>query len=196
MTKRQLLVLRGGAAAAVSTFVAALSHSWAGGALPAPLIVVALSALLVFPGMALMGSRQRRGRVAVAVPVLQVMFHGVFSALGSPVGVASTAAGPHHGHEHAGAWQLIVGAASAAPLDGPMLAAHVAAAAVTFGILAYGERAILAVLAWVSGRSAAWFDPPLRVEHPLVRLASEPRSSASSLGGRLPCPRGPPRSAA
>lgn len=189
MTNRQLLALRGSAASAVATLVAALSHSWAGGDLPAPLLVAGMAAVLVFPGMALMGARPRPWRLALAVPALQAMFHVAFTALGSPV----EGAGIVGGHHHADAWQALAGHASAVPVDGGMLAAHVAAAAATIAILAYGERAILTLLGWASG----WIRSRAEAPETAVPFAPDPmagviRTLRSRLGALAAAPRGPP----
>ncbi|MGO1410984.1 hypothetical protein [Microbacterium sp.] len=190
MTARQLLALRGGAASVVATFVAALSHSWAGGALPAPLLIVGMAVLLVFPGMALMGRRPRVRRIAVTVPVLQGIFHGAFSVLGAPVS-GTRAIGGHH-HDHAGAWELLAGTGAAAQIDAAMLAAHAAAAVVTFAMLAYGERAVLMVRAWVSGWARSRVVVPGWPTRPRVSVVASSRVLRSRLGDRIACPRGPP----
>ncbi|WP_105565950.1 hypothetical protein [Microbacterium halophytorum] len=189
MTKRQLLALRGSAASAVATLVAALSHSWAGGDLPAPLLVGGMAALLVFPGMALMGARPKLRRIALTVPALQLMFHLAFTALGSPVEGASVVGG----HHHADAWQPLTGHASAVTVDAGMLAAHIAAAVVTVAILAYGERAILTLLGWASGwiRSRA-VAPAIAAPFAPAPIAGVVRTLRSRLGALAAAPRGPP----
>jgi len=194
---RQRLALRGAAAAGASTLVAALSHGWAGGALPAPLIVVALAALLVVPGMALMGVRPNPVRIAVAVPALQVGFHLAFEALGRPVssGLAVGHA-DHAGHAHGDAIALLVGGASGAPLDAAMLAAHALAAVVTFLLLAFGERAVVAVARWARARLRRLVTAPAGSPVVPAIRASVRFALRSRLGGRLACPRGPPLLAA
>lgn len=193
MTKRQQLALRGSAASAVATLVAALSHSWAGGDLPAPLLIVGMAALLAPPAMALMGGRRSAWRIAIAVPLLQAAFHTAFAVLGSPVEGAGTVAG-HHDHTGHAAWELLAGTTSAAPVDEAMLLAHAAAAVVTVVLLVYGERAIAAVAGWASGwvrsRVAALAAPPALTRRLPRRPA--PRAPRTRLGGSLPCPRGPP----
>ena len=196
MTNRQRLALRGSAASAAATLVAALSHSWAGGDLPSPLLILGMAVLLVFPGMVLMGGRRRAWRIVLTVPLLQAAFHTAFAALGSPVeGTGSGAVtGHHHHHAGHGAWELIASSGAAAPLDGPMIAAHAAAAVVTIALLTHGERAIAAVIGWASDwvRSRAVALPAVPVAGPVAHRRPAPRALRTRLGGALPCPRGPP----
>lgn len=190
MTTRQLLAVRGSAASAVATLVAALSHSWAGGALPAPLLVVGMAALLVFPGMALMGARPRPLRIALTVPALQAMFHAAFTALGGPVEGAHVV----DGHHHADAWQALVGHGTTSSIGVGMIAAHIAAAFVTVALLAYGERAVLAVLGWASGwvRARAGLPTVLVVPPAPAPARCTVPVLLSRLGGLTAAPRGPP----
>ncbi|MGO1769185.1 MAG: hypothetical protein ACTHZX_04450 [Microbacterium sp.] len=192
MTRRQLLALRGSAASAVATLVAALSHSWAGGHLPPALLVVGMAVLLAVPGMALMGARPRPVRIGITVPVLQAAFHAVFTLLGAPVAGEGIAGG--HDHHGAGA-HLLAGAGRAESLDAGMIAAHAVAAIVTVAILLHGERAVLAVRAWAADWAGARTIVPrprprlrLRVARSsLVLRARLEAASARSRGPPLPC---------
>lgn len=197
MTKRQTLALRGAAASAVATLVAALSHAWAGGQLPAPGLVIGMAVLLVAPGMALMGSRPRRGRIAASVLVLQGLFHGVFSLLGAPVVGERTVGGHHHGAasgaEIVSGWDAVVGDASAvSAIGGGMLLAHALAAAVTFVVLAYAERAILGVLAWAADWVRARAGSPFSPVIPRAVAPSEVRAPVARSAAAFVLVRGPP----
>lgn len=137
-------VARGTVAASASIFFAAFAHSIAGGDLPG---IAGLSLCLVFSVIvctAFAGRRMPRIRLAASILASQAMYHWLFGSLGT---LEATGASPtvNPGHVHA------------APIDfgslavrvhehGDMLLAHVAAAVVTFSVLAFGERSAKTVL--------------------------------------------------
>ena len=133
MSSRWARVARGWTAAGFATFVAALSHTLAGGAAPG---VVAILVTLVISGAVctlLAGRTLSTWRLAASIALSQALFHGVFSGLGMPVAPR----GAHHTvvlpvfdatitHPHAGA---------------AMWLAHAAAALVTVIAFRHAERA-------------------------------------------------------
>lgn len=132
MHSRAARAARGWIAAAFATFVAAFSHVAAGGNDPTAFGVIVS---LVLSGAActlLAGRTLSLGRLAASVAVSQVLFHGLFSTLGTPAAVA---------HEHA---SVLPDAAAAAPHT-DMLLAHVAAGLLTLVALRHGERAFWGV---------------------------------------------------
>ena len=87
MDSRWARVARGTVAAAFATFVAAFSHTLAGGATPAPF---GLAVSLVISAMictTLAGRTVSLLRLAASVAASQILFHSLFSGLGTPVGV-------------------------------------------------------------------------------------------------------------
>ncbi|MBB5632341.1 hypothetical protein BKA04_000564 [Cryobacterium mesophilum] len=134
-------VARGSVAAVVSLFVAAFSHSVAGGSLPG---VAGISLCLTFSIIvctALAGHRMPRVRLAASIVASQAMYHGIFGSLGS----STVASAGTIGHVHTAS--IDFGAIPAhVHSSGDMLFAHVVAAFVTFLVLAFGERSVLATL--------------------------------------------------
>ena len=133
MHSRWARFARGWAAAGVATFVAALSHSIAGGTAPS---VVAIVATLVISGAVctlLAGRTLSTWRLAASITLSQGLFHGIFSGLGMPVTAAHgqhtpvvAAVEPLLGHLHSGA---------------PLWLAHAVAALVTLVAFRHAERA-------------------------------------------------------
>ncbi len=144
MTSRQLRLLRAASASSSATLLAALSHTFAGGAAPYPLLVVAVAALLVGPASVLIGARVSRFRVAATVLVSQAAFHLVFQALGAPTGSGVIAAA---GHDHR---LPPLGPLTVAALpDTGMVLGHVAAAIVTTLLVWHGESSVRTIAGWV-----------------------------------------------
>jgi len=143
MTTRWARFARGWIVAAVSTFVAALSHTVGGGAVPGLLAVVVSLAFAGIVSIALSGRTLSTWRLTAAVLVSQLIFHGLFS-LGSAGGtlVTTDAASAHANH----AGSIAVSALPAGTMSGTdhglmMTLAHVVAAVVTVIALRFGERA-------------------------------------------------------
>ncbi|MFJ4224785.1 hypothetical protein [Microbacterium sp. NPDC089695] len=147
MTSRQLRLVRAAAASAVATVLAAVSHTVVGGAVPHPLLVVAMTALLVPLSALLIGARTSRTRVALVVLVSQSAFHGVFALLGAPAAGATVI-----GHQHHLDLSVFGPAVAVAAPDAAMLAAHVVAALVTTALLCHGESMIRAIARWIVAR--------------------------------------------
>jgi len=144
MTTRWARFARGWIVAGFSTFVAALSHTLAGGAVPGLLAVVVSLAFAGIVSIALSGRTLSTWRLALAVLVSQVIFHGLFSfgGAGGQLAVADAPAG--HAHAAGQAVTLMPGEAGTMSAAGhgllmPIL--HVLAAVVTVLALRFGERA-------------------------------------------------------
>lgn len=143
MTSRQLRLLRAGAASAVATLIAAVSHTIGGGVAPHPLLVLAVTAFLTPLSALLIGSRVSRARVAATVGVSQAVFHLAFQYLGTPTG--SPAIGPHTHHV-----ELPAAIAATVPLpDAGMIAAHVLAAMLTTLLVWRGEAVLRTIARWM-----------------------------------------------
>lgn len=177
---------RGWVVAAFSVFVAALSHSFAGGTTPSWLAIALALAFAAMLSIALSGGRARptsagptsagTGRAALIGTVLsvagsQVIFHGLFSLLGTlPAQAAKTptaALGTHAGHQLSPA-QIATQLAAIAPRGGTglpsgthhdawMLLGHTIAGLLTIAALLHGERVLrgLARTAGLALRSLA-----------------------------------------
>ena len=128
MDSRWGRVARGWTAAGFATIVAAVSHTLAGGSTPT---FFALAVSVLISGMActlLAGRTLSIWRLGASVALSQVLFHTVFSGLGTPIAAA---------HTHAPV-QLEVGAAHHAS---GMWMAHVVAGLITLAALRYAETA-------------------------------------------------------
>lgn len=177
MTPRQRFVARGALASGTTTLLAAISHTWGGGAAPAPTIVLGMAVLLIAPAALLLGRRPRLPRIALTTAAAQVAFHGVFEALGAPVaGVAVQGSHDHHAHAITAAPAI----AASAPHDPSMLAAHVVAALATIAILAYGEAAVRRGGSWIRAVARALVaDASLpEIPHVIARAAGRIRPVA------------------
>jgi hypothetical protein len=132
-------VARGTAAAAVSTFVALLSHVAGGGVVPAVEGVAVPLVLSFAVCTVLAGRRLSLPRLAASVVVSQLLFHVLF-VLGSPTGMTATdgtTASSAHVHSI-----VLDTTASHGHTDGAgMWWAHALAALVTIVALRRGERA-------------------------------------------------------
>lgn len=137
-------VARGTIAAGTSVFFAAFAHSLAGGSLPG---VAGLALCLIFSiivCIAFTGRRMPRTRLAASILASQAMYHWLFGSLGTLDAIASPTTGSL-GHVH----NAPITFSPVGPHihdHGDMLWAHVAAAAVTFTVLAFGERIITAAI--------------------------------------------------
>lgn len=104
MNSRWARVARGSTAAAFATFTAALSHTIAGGHAPTPFALAVTFLLSLTICTALTGRRVALWRLAVSIGASQLLFHGLFSSLGTPVAAAhdmaamavDAPAGAHH----------------------------------------------------------------------------------------------------
>lgn len=174
---------RGWVAAAFATFVAAFSHTIAGGAAPS---VFAIAVSLVISGAActlLAGRGISVVRLTVSVAVSQALFHGLFSSMGTPTPVAHahTVDVVASGHEHATMW-----------------GAHAVAAVITIVALRYGEAAfwgMARIARMLVLRLLSWPVPSRALPSPTLGFVGEitPRRSHHLSIMRH---RGPPRMAA
>lgn len=145
MTTRWARFARGWIVAGFSTFVAALSHTLGGGAVPGVLAVVVSLAFAAIVSIGLSGRTLSTWRLTVAVLVSQLIFHGLFSFGGAGGRLAGTDAMAGHAHD-AGSTVLLMPAdaaagSMAADHGALMILAHVVAAVVTVLALRFGERA-------------------------------------------------------
>jgi hypothetical protein len=138
MTTRSTRAVRGAAAAVIATWTAAVSHTIGGGHAPSLLLILVVAALALPFAVALAGRRSSPSRLALIVGGAQVLFHFAF---------ASTAhlSGARTGHVHVRTAPPAGGRAASFVPEWDMFVAHVVAAILTFIVLAYGERLILAV---------------------------------------------------
>ncbi|RZU63960.1 hypothetical protein EV379_0249 [Microterricola gilva] len=157
---------RGWVVAAFSVFVAALSHSFAGGSTPSWLALALALAFASMLSIALSGGRARpasarsTGRAALIGTVFsvagsQVIFHGLFSLLGTLPAqgtvVQAAALGTHSGHQLSPV-QIATQLAAIAPQgtalpsgthhDAWMLVGHTIAGLLTIAALLHGEQAL------------------------------------------------------
>lgn len=137
MSSRHVRALRGTAAAAVATVVAATAHTLAGGGAPAPLLVAAVAILGSPFATALIGRGLSAWRVASAVLVSQLLLHVAFAVTAGADPAATF--GPHAHH------LALPGTAAAVVPDGPMTAGHMLAAIATVLALYFGERMLRAL---------------------------------------------------
>ena len=140
---RPARLLRGWAAAGVSTLCAATSHYAVAPASPDPVLLVLAFTLAGVVCVLLAGRRLGAWRTAWAVLLSQAPFHLLFSAGGHGAGAAPPGAGGlqgHHGHAPAAQALADQGAGQlSSTSDHSMLWAHVAAAAVTFVLVRHVE---------------------------------------------------------
>lgn len=156
MATRWARFARGWVAAVFSTFVAGLSHTLAGGAVP-NFVAVVLS--LAFAGIVCIGLAGRTlslWRMAASVLISQLIFHGLFSfgAAGGALTVSPAAPAPSGAHQHAPIGMLAdLGSAPVGHGAGHdsawMWAAHAVAAVVTIVALRHGESAFWGLFATV-----------------------------------------------
>lgn len=189
MNARQLRLVRAAAVSSVATLLAALSHTFGGGAAPHPLLILAVATLLTPFSALLVGTRQSRGRVASAVFVAQAAFHMLFQALGSPTG-ADTLGGV--GHTHHLNLDLLGPATSETSLSTTMLLAHLAAAVLTTVLVWHGETLLGSIVRWVEAmfRRAAAGAPAQHRRPPRLRSTLLPSFDAA-VAAAVPR-RGPP----
>ena len=138
MHARHSRALRGVTAAAVATWIAAVSHTFGGGEAPAALLIAVVAILASPVAVALAGRRLNLGRLTLTVIASQLLLHLAFSITAGPVGAVA-------GHVHG---RFIAFGTVRAELllpDVGMLIAHLAAAVVTTAVLYRGERMLRAL---------------------------------------------------
>jgi len=135
VNSRWARVARGASAAGFATFVAAFSHVIGGGSAPT---VFGMAASLVIATMLctiLTAAAPSLWRLATSVAVSQLLFHFLFSGLGTPVAA----------HHDMSAMASMPTPAQHQHADSAMWLAHVAAGVVTLVALRYAERALRSV---------------------------------------------------
>jgi hypothetical protein len=195
--------LRAASLGVVSFLLALAAHVAAGGAAPGPLVVLLLAGLIGAAAVLLTGARLSPVRVVASLAVMQVFLHEALTRLSGPADClmagASEPAGGHLGMGQGA--RLVLDCTTALTHPGmvrgsmsstvSMLGVHVAATAVMAALLAYGDRVLWALAAWVC--------PALRLpvglpELPAARVFSS--GAPPMLRVRFPCGgvgrRGPP----
>lgn len=192
-----LVVVRALLVAGLSLLLATIAHVSAGGLLPA-VWTLGMMGLLCLAGSAMVLDRQAsRSRLALLLIGGQTTIHFAMTALaghGDEGGLqASTALGALHDAVH----HLRADAFS----DGPMMAAHLAAAAATGLVLGHAERALWTVLVLVARAAALvavvlrWLPVPVATRPVTVRTRPEahlPRLRAQLITRASVVRRGPP----
>ena len=145
MTTRWARFARGWIVAGFSTFVAALSHTLGGGAVPGLLAVVVSLAFAAIVSIGLSGRTLSTWRLTVAVLVSQLIFHGLFSFGGAGGRLTEPDAMAGHAHDAGSAVLLVPAGVAPGAMTGDhgslMILAHVVAAVITVLALRFGERA-------------------------------------------------------
>jgi hypothetical protein len=151
MTTRWARFARGWIVAAFSTFVAALSHTVGGGAVPGLLAVVVSLAFAGIVSIALSGRTLSTWRLTVAVLISQLIFHGLFSFGSAGGSLVTSGSATSHAHNAGSLAVLAPSTAQAGSMSGSdhglmMTVAHILAAVVTVVALRFGERAFWGLL--------------------------------------------------
>lgn len=129
MDSRWGRVARGGAAAGFATLTAAVSHTLAGGIPPTMFGMLVSLFLGATVSTVLTGRTLSILRLGLSMGVSQVLFHALFSGLGTPTIV---------NHEHTA---TTLSAIAPTHDHGAMWAAHVIAGVVTLVVFRFAERA-------------------------------------------------------
>ena len=182
---------RAAAVACATVWLAAAAHTTAAGSLPDPLILAAVLALALLPAVALAGRKISAPAMLAVLSAGQVALHEAFDVLSVSASTPPLPT-PVTGHVH------VLGALSAPGAGGQasghtatMLFAHVLATVVTALLLARGEAALWALLAWL--RPLVRILTPLALHPtPAVPAFTDDLLPRSWRGLRLPARRGPP----
>lgn len=144
---RGLRVVRGSAAAGVAVLFASTAHTLSGGEAPAPWLVAAVTILAAPLCILLVGRRLSPAGLSAAVVSAQAALHGAFSAVGSaaPGGPASALGAPGGHHHPMPALAALPTIDAVTGAMAVMTAGHGIAAALTIGVLAWGERLLVAI---------------------------------------------------
>jgi hypothetical protein len=187
VSTRWTRVARGTLAALLSTFVAAFSHTAAGGSPPSSAALSLAVAFSTIVCVALAGRRLSYWRIGLSVAASQLFFHTLFSLIATPAtDVRGAATGAHGAHDMAAMLQPTTGGSpsvGAIAVDVVMVSGHLMAAVVTFAAIVWGERAVRGALGTALlrlGRFAALLPAPIFVARP-VRLGSVRRVDAPAV---------------
>lgn len=172
MTTRWSRVLRGAGAGTTATLAAAASHTLAGGHEVSGAALALALAFAVLVAVALAGRALSLWRLAASTVIGQGAFHVLFSTLG---GAAEVVTVGHH-------QTVLAGTEIVTHASGGMWTAHGIAAALTFALLAFGERAFVGIrdTGWMLLRAVLTAPAPLmlgrnRVPEPAVVAVLAPR---------------------
>jgi hypothetical protein len=191
LVQGKLRVLRAGVFSACAVSLATAAHVLAGGAPPAPFLLVAL-ALFLAPAAA-MAAGKLRGAVSVgtAMVAVQAGLHSLFGLF------TSTAANCTEMSAHAGHSELLCadsGAMSNMAMGSNaqlMTLAHLGAAALLGLLLSRGETALWRMLSWIFPKLPGRFracPPTPRLRRATVRRAATPKPAplVGAVGRRGP----------
>ena len=143
---RSRIAARGVAAAAVSTFVALLSHVVGGGAVPGAMGILAPLVLSTLVCVALAGRTLSLPRLSLSVAASQFLFHALFVLGASRTSETTTNALPHHAHGLTGsAAAPVMPSAHLAHAGTSMWIAHVCAGALTVAALYCAESVLVSM---------------------------------------------------
>ncbi|CAN5520587.1 hypothetical protein BH10ACT6_BH10ACT6_01690 [soil metagenome] len=184
MHARAQRLARGWIVGLVTTTVAAVSHSLAGGYRPG---ILSFGMALVFAGLfgtAVIGRRPSLPRLSVAVGVSQLAFHLLFSTLGSGSGTSVSPGGGMADMSAMGGANPTALAASGHDhlADPAMWIAHALAAVLTIVFLRHAELAVWSMLTRVLARATAMIVPVLTA--PVVARSTD-RPSVRPLVSRV-----------
>lgn len=177
--------LRGAAASAIAVLFAGAAHTLSGGDAPPLWLMIAVTILATPASVLLVGRRRNLGGLAAAVVAAQSLLHVAFAS----VGTSDPSMGGFSMH-HAHLSSLTFGPADAA--GAVMTAGHLVAAAVTFVVLAWGERMLSALARGIRRLIArpVGFVPLLDARIPRISARRAPARAATVL--RAFSRRGPP----
>ncbi|MDJ0354830.1 hypothetical protein [Paenarthrobacter sp. PH39-S1] len=200
--------LRSGAIGVTVLSLAAGAHTLAGGSLPAPLILAALTALTGLASVTATGFRIPLPLMATLLGASQLLLHGAFDLLSAPGMAGFPDPAMHHHLVSSAAGPVPVAAAMPAMAAGPaaptaaltltlaMTLAHIGATLACAVVLAKGEDALWLLAGWLrplvrpAARSGAAVAPLVRVLTPEVPVRPQPRRNL-----RADSRRGPPAAA-
>lgn len=203
LADRRRRLAAAGAIAVVSVVMAAVMHAAMGGGTPS-IVAVALALLAsVAIGMLVVGPRLTRRRAAAGVLLDQAVFHALFAFFG-PASIDAAASHGAHGIHGIPALGLVDAAVSAPVAAAPlasMIVGHLAAAAVAYGLLRRGMRALEAIAGALATALSRLLEPAAATPAPLssplrlipTRVAALTAATTLVL---LPDRRGPPALAA
>ncbi|WP_434617328.1 hypothetical protein [Arthrobacter sp. A5] len=196
--------LRSGAIGVTILSLAAGAHTLAGGSLPAPLILAALTALTGLASVTATGFRIPLPLMATLLGASQLLLHGAFDLLSAPGMAGFTDPAMHHHLVSSAAGPVPVAAAMPDMAAGPaaptaalaMTLAHIGATLACAVVLTKGEDALWLLAGWLrplvrpAARSGAAVAPLVRVLTPDVPVRPQPRRNL-----RADSRRGPPAAA-
>jgi hypothetical protein len=179
MQSRGARSLRGLAAGLWATTTAAVSHAAAGGALPAPSILLLAVMFATIVCIALAGVTISAVRLLMAVSISQLAYHLVFSALGSHALVSRGTAHDHsalglplsvinESHDHASAIMVLM---------------HALAGGATYAAFLFGERTFWSITSTALVAIAALLRPFTTHITP-IRFARTVAPASVELAGR------------